>query len=524
MLVSVPMRQSKLFLTVFACVLACAVFPAPTRAIPGVAAWVRPAERPKNVIVMIADGTGYSLLDAARYWTGKPLTVDGPGWQRLSMATYSLRLSPKPPKGLGPLDQDPRLIYDPQKHYDPTPVPGILGRGHGEEDAHGSTAGQYPRGFAGYEYHRRSFPDSANTMSAIMSGVSSYNGAINVDGDFNPTVTVPEVARRNGRRVGSITTVPFPHATPAAGGGAHNVSRGNYLELADEMLRAGVCDVIAGGGDPTRDDDGRPEDVPHYTYVSESNWRELKSGTLADRNGSRWTLVQDAAAIRDLANGPTPQKLLMVPPVGRTLQEKRTSPDRNGDGLSNELDRLHTTPDEDAMTPDLPTLSDLTRASLNALDDGPHGFFLMVEGGATDWGEHDNELGRAIEEYEGFDRAVKVVCDYLDAGTNGNTWGNTLVVVTADHDHLLMGPDAATVPFQPVVDNGPGKMPGHRWMSNSHSSLPVPIFFRGAGSDLIPPMATKRDEFDDGVHRFGRGAYFHETDLGKLLIRLTGDA
>ena len=164
----------------------------------------------------------------------------------------------------------------------------------------------------------------------------------------------------------------------------------------------------------------------------------------------------------------------------------------------------------------------MTRASLNALDDDSHGFYLMVEGGATDWGEHDNELGRSIEEYEDFDAAVKAVSDYLDAGTNGNTWANTLVVVTADHDHLLMGPDAATVPFQPLTDHGPGKLPGHRWMSNSHSSLPVPIFFRGAGGELIPPMATKTDAFDDGGHHVGRGAYFHETDLGKLLIRLVG--
>ena len=473
----------------------------------------------KNVIVMIADGTGTPLLDSVRYWTGKPLTVDGPKWGRASMATYALRRGPKPAAGVAATEQDPTTVYDPVRAYDATPVSGTNG---GSRDG---AIPPYPKAFKGYDFHRSTAPDSANTMSAMMTGVSSYNGAINVNGAFEPSLTVAEVAHARGKRVGSITTVPFDHATPAAGGGAHNVSRGNYHELADELLTAGVCDVLAGGGDPNFDNDAKPLNPPSYAWVAQDQWTRLQAGIMSDVNGKTWTLVQATDAIRRLADGPTPDKLIMVPPVLGTLQQKRSpATDRTGDGLLNDHDALHTAPGDDGFTPGLPDLADLARASLNALDDDPDGFFLMVEGGATDWAEHDNELGRGIEEYEDFDKAVRAVSDYLDAGTNGNTWANTLVVVTADHDHLMMGPDGDKILYQPVTDNGAGKMPGHRWMSGAHSNRPVPIFFRGAGSELIGPMATRQDVFYDGNKRYGSGPYFHETDLGKLLLRLVGDA
>ena len=47
------------------------------------------------------------------------------------------------------------------------------------------------------------------------------------------------------------------------------------------------------------------------------------------------------------------------------------------------------------------------RASLNVLDNDADGFVLMVEGGAVDWGAHDNRSGRMIEEEIDFNRAVE---------------------------------------------------------------------------------------------------------------------
>lgn len=469
-------------------------------------------ETPKNIIVMIVDGAGYNLLDATRYWTGEPLVCDGDAWGRRSMATYSLRRTRQTLPNVPADVQDPAIVYDPERSYDPTPVEGTLG---GDE-----VTPLYPRAFAGYEWHRSTYPDSANTASAMMTGVSSYNGSINVDGRSRPVTTVAEVAKAQGKRVGVVTTVPISHATPAAAGAVHIESRAKYHDIVRELVSAGVVDVLAGTGNPDFDDDARRRAAPDYAFIAEADWSALKEGTRADDKGRQWTLVSSFDEIRRLASDRTPEKLLIVPTVHRTLQQKRSGRDRTGDGHANELDALHTAPGDDPLTSDVPTLTDLTNVALNALEEGESGFFLVIEGGAVDWACHDNQLGRAIEEYLDFDAAIARVCAYLDSGTNGNSWDNTLVVVASDHDQMLFGPDGDTVPFQPLVDNGPGRLPGHQWLFNSHSNQLVPLFFRGAGSACIERIETETDAFDDGTHRFGRGPYFHQAELGKVLKEL----
>jgi alkaline phosphatase len=83
-------------------------------------------------------------------------------------------------------------------------------------------------------------------------------------------------------------------------------------------------------------------------------------------------------------------------------------------------------------------------------------------------------MGRLIEERIEFDDAVAAVSAYLDANTSGNNWANTLVIVTADHDHLLLGPDSDTIPYQDLVNNGTGHVRGHKWQNDSHSNQLVP--------------------------------------------------
>ena len=488
----------------------------------------RPADPdsvPKNIVLMIADGAGYSLLDATRYWTGEPLAVDSDEWDRVSAATYSLRRAGVPPRGLDYLEQDPTLVYDPAAFYDDAPVPGALGLSPGDDS---DAPGTYPRGFAGYERHRASYPDSANTASALVTGVSSYSGSINVDGKFQPVRTLAEAAKEAGKRVGVVTSVPFTHATPAAAAGTHSPSRAQFHAIGSEFLRAGVVDAFAGAGHPRYDADGKRREKATFKRVAPEDWIELETGTLTegDPDGTPWTLVESTEAIQRLAEfgRPTPKRMAIVPAVGDTLQQERTSPDRDGNGKIDHRDAREAAPFEDPLTPGLPTLAEMTLATLNAVDDDADGFVLIVEGGAPDWASHDNQLGRAIEEYLGFDAAIRAVVAYLEAGTNGHTFDNTLVVVTADHDHMLFGPDAATVAFEAVQDRGPGVLPGHRWMFNAHSNLPVAVFSRGAGGGRIAPLATKSDDAEVGGRVVGRGPYLHQTDLGKLLINFVDAA
>jgi len=443
---------------------------------------------PKNVILMIADGTGASAIAATGMYAGKlgKQVFDGPEWTKTWSSTYPLRTGENPASGPAGLAQDPNAVYDPAKNWDTTPVT--------------TTTGQFADRFAGYAWTKKTAPDSANTMSAIVNGHKSYNNAINVDGNGQPVTTFAEVESRAGKAVGVVTTVEFADATPAAGAGTHNVSRAAHQAIASEMLNAGIVSVIIGTGNPNYDNDGVRRAAPDYGWIGESDWTALKAGT----HKSGFKLIEDKAAFDALPSAANPPRKL----IGIARSFNATQMYRRGAAPASE------TPYSVPRKSDVPDLPTMARGALNILDDDPDGLFLVIEGGAVDRAEHADNLGRMIEEKTEFDSAVAAVSAYLDANTNGNNWSNTLVIVTADHDHLLLGPDSDTVPFQDLTDKGADKVPGYKWQSNSHSNRLVPLYARGAGAALVTGCARKNDAYTDGQGRhFGRGAYLDETDI-----------
>ena len=105
-----------------------------------------------------------------------------------------------------------------------------------------------------------------------------------------------------------------------------------------------------------------------------------------------------------------------------------------------------------------------------------------------------------------FKASIRAVVEWVDART---AWDETLLVVTADHDHMLWGPLADRVPFHPLQDRGAGKMPGYRWLSTSHSNALVRLFARGVGVAGLVEAADRKDPF--------RGPYLHQTEIFEVL-------
>jgi len=495
------------------------------------------AAAPRNVILMIADGAGYNTWEATAMYLGNRGRQfhDAPGWVRMGVSTHALRdvsgVGVSPEHGL---TQHPSLVYDPVRAWDTTRVEGAQGK--------------YPYFFAGYRWLRHA-PDSACTATALVAGKKTYEGAINVDGNGKPIEeTLAWLAHRAGRRVGTVSSVPFNHATPAAAGGAHAADRWNYCAIAWEMLTTPVLDLIAGAGNPEFDNNGRPierELERIYRDVGErriwdaltgrkrievgdpvcapaeaepSAQAETRTATRAEIEVlERWVLKQSKTEIEAARNGATPDKLILLPQVGRFGYWGGGPPDphypvvrTSGGTLQQErgsrADPMHTAPGDDPLIPTVPTLKTLTVAALNALDDDPDGFFLHVEWGAVDWAMHSNQLGRTIEEMIDFEQAVLAVIEWVEAHDG---WERTLLVVTADHDHLLAGPQSDKIPFQPLQDNGPGRLPSHKWHSNGHSNHLVPVFARGAGTERLHTLVRGEDPF--------RGAYLDQVDLHRVM-------
>ena len=156
----------------------------------------------------------------------------------------------------------------------------------------------------------------------------------------------------------------------------------------------------------------------------------------------------------------------------------------------------------------------MSRAALNVLGANPKGFYLMIEGGAVDYANHQNQAGRMIQEQEDYVRAVEAVVRWVETKSN---WQETLVVLTADHETgLLWGPKSDKLAFNPVADNGPGRMPGLKYHSKGHSNSLVPLYVRGDGQEGFAATVVGKDPV--------RGAYVDNAGVGKLLVRAVGSA
>ncbi len=418
------------------------------------------AGQPKNVIILIADGCGYNHIKATDYYQCGQVPCH-------SYEEFPVRLA--------------MSTYQSRGRYD------------------SNTA------WTDFDYVKKQTTDSAASATAMAAGVKTLNGRIGLDVKRERALNLVERAEQLGKATGVITSVPFSHATPA-GFVAHNISRNNYRQIADEMVNQSAIDVIMGTGHPFYDNDGEFRSTPSYKYVAPDLWNDLKAGSAGgdvdgDGTADYWTVVQTRTEFEALAAGPTPKRLFGIPQVYATLQQGR-------------LGDVNAVPFEVPLTQTVPALEEMTHAALNVLDEDPDGFFLMIEGGAIDWAGHDNQSSRLIEEMIDFNKSVDAVIDWVD---NHSNWQQTLVIVTADHETgYLTGPNSGLRPtgavWNELINKGAGSLPEMQWNSSDHTNSLVPFFAKGAGAQLF-------EETFDGLDPV-RGPYIDNTDIAKIIFSL----
>jgi alkaline phosphatase len=274
------------------------------------------------------------------------------------------------------------------------------------------------------------------------------------------------------------------------------------------MVYQSAADVIMGCGHPWYDADGVKRQNPYGDkYVGGiGTYNDLVAGTAggdADGDGvaDHWTLVESRAAFQALTNGATPKRVLGLAQVYQTLQQARSG---DGDAAPYVVPQIQS----------VPTLEEMTRGALNVLDNDPDGFVLMIEGGAVDWACHANQLGRTIEEEIDFNDAVDAVIDWVQSNSN---WGETLVIVTGDHETGYLcsersDPNGDPEPaYVPLVNHGEGVEPGVEWHSGGHTNSLIPLFAKGCGASLLKQCAGDADPY--------RGPYLDNTDMARVALR-----
>lgn len=122
---------------------------------------------------------------------------------------------------------------------------------------------------------------------------------------------------------------------------------------------------------------------------------------------------------------------------------------------------------------DNPTLSELTVEAIDILNQNEKGFFLMVEGAHIDKCSHSQDGEGAMTAVLEFDRAVSKAIDFAKED------GNTLVIVTADHETGSVTPN----------DDGT-----YTWTTGDHSDANVPVLVYGSDDFMEDGEVVKNNE------------------------------
>ena len=93
----------------------------------------------------------------------------------------------------------------------------------------------------------------------------------------------------------------------------------------------------------------------------------------------------------------------------------------------------------------------------------------MVEGSMIDWGGHGNDADYLVSEMIDFDEAIGVALDFAEKD------GNTLVIVTADHE---------TGGFTLSSGENYDQIKG-TFSTGGHSTTLIPVAAYGPGSELF---------------------------------------
>jgi alkaline phosphatase len=277
--------------------------------------------------------------------------------------------------------------------------------------------------------------DSAASATAMATGAITWNGVVGMDRNNVEVQSLVELAMGQGMAAGVVTTAEVTHATPAAFT-AHEADRNNGTRIADDQA-ALRPEVLLGGGSK------------HYLPQSEFGSQRNDDGLIDPLLKAGCAVVFDAESLA-MDDGSTPCLFGLFANAH----------------LEYMVDRFKDTTE--------PTLSEMTMAALERLDQDPDGFILVIEGARIDMAGHSNELGRVIGEMLEFDATVEAVSSWLDGRENA------LLLVTADHETggLTIESPGAKGEYSQVS-----------WRHREHTNTTISLFGSGASAAPLDAQA-----------------------------------
>jgi len=273
--------------------------------------------------------------------------------------------------------------------------------------------------------------DSAPSMAAYMTGVKMNNEVLSMSqntraidpivdaagnklgnncgsGNGTPATTLLELAKAKGLSAGVVTTARVTHATPAATY-THICHRDLENDIAAAVVPGGAgfntalgatgLDVLLGGGSQ------------FFKPVKDGGKRADGRDLIAELKAKSYAYAANAAEFAAIDGSKT-------------------------DKLAGLFTSSHMSYDLDRDPAKEPSLADMTTKAMDVLARNGKGYFLMVEGGRIDHALHETTAKKALQDTLAFDNAIKAAI--AKAKLSDPELKNTLIVVTADHDHTLV--------------------------------------------------------------------------------------
>lgn len=259
--------------------------------------------------------------------------------------------------------------------------------------------------------------DSGAGGTALATGVKTKNGMIGMNPDSVAVQSILHLSDNKGLATGIVAACALTHATPASYV-AHQVNRNMYEAIAADYMNVDI-DVVIGGG-------------KKYFSNRTSDERDL----IKELKSKKYQVVETMTEL---------EKTRKAKVAGLLFEDHPPAMPERGDFLPR-----------------------ATTKAIQLLATNRKGFFLMVEGSQIDWAGHDNDTERIAAEVIDFDKAVKAALDFARED------GNTLVIVTADHETGAMS----------LLDGnlGTGELKA-AYSSGGHSGILVPVYAYGPGAE-----------------------------------------
>jgi len=225
------------------------------------------------------------------------------------------------------------------------------------------------------------YTGSAASATAYATGERTFINAIGVGMDSLPRKTVLELAAEQGMATGLVTTGRITDATPAAFA-THVPNRVYEWEIARQLSLKTVT-VLMGGGRENFEGYDRPDSSDLITPLRE-----------------RYTFVEDTRGLRSLDMDTVTTLLGLFTPSDMPVYPERS-----------------------------PSLTEMTKATLEVLDKNPLGFFLMLETEQTDTQAHEHApLEVLAGEMLDVNETIMTILEYQNKNPE------TLILVLGDHE------------------------------------------------------------------------------------------